>query len=227
MSRKYHNKSGKGVIVCYLLHTYYRQGKWTEAAESLLNPHSMDCCIHNTHGALYFCINILPYFLLFRESQRVLNDVGQAFCAPMIRLRAHPLSRLLAGPATLEDWEREATCWRESGEGGGRGAESYDHIKAWPSINHSILSGESHLCPHLCQRNVLQKSVIIQIIIYFCRRLQTDGRGSNPGVRVANASRERADSQSRCGTLGTVHKQSETPSPENFAVDIPVSDIPT
>jgi hypothetical protein len=28
--------------------------------------------------------------------------------------------------------------WR--GIGGGRGAESYDHKKAWPSVNHSILS---------------------------------------------------------------------------------------
>ncbi len=32
------------------------------------------------------------------------------------------------------------TCCRERGEGGGRGAESYDRKKAWSSINHSILS---------------------------------------------------------------------------------------
>ncbi len=38
-------------------------------------------------------------------------------------------------------WEAEKTCWREGGgEGGGRGAESYNRMKAWSSIKHSILS---------------------------------------------------------------------------------------
>ncbi len=45
---------------------------------------------------------------------------------------------------TQEDWKRETTCSRERGEGGGRGAESYDRKKAWSSINHSMLSGYSH-----------------------------------------------------------------------------------
>jgi hypothetical protein len=29
----------------------------------------------------------------------------------------------------------------EGGKGGGPGAESYDHKKAWPTINNSVLSG--------------------------------------------------------------------------------------
>jgi hypothetical protein len=37
------------------------------------------------------------------------------------------------------------------GEGGGRGAESYEHRKAWPSINHSILS-----LYHKCETSVLK-----------------------------------------------------------------------
>ncbi len=41
---------------------------------------------------------------------------------------------------TQDYLEREATCWQERGEGGGRGAESYDRKRAWPSINHSVLS---------------------------------------------------------------------------------------
>ncbi len=42
---------------------------------------------------------------------------------------------------TQEDWEREATCWRERGGRGGRGAESYDRKKAWsfPIIRYSLL----------------------------------------------------------------------------------------
>jgi hypothetical protein len=36
-------------------------------------------------------------------------------------------------------WKIETAWWREKGQGGGRGAESDDGKKAWPSINHSIL----------------------------------------------------------------------------------------
>ncbi len=32
---------------------------------------------------------------------------------------------------TLEDWERETTCWQERGKVGGGGAKSYDGKKAW------------------------------------------------------------------------------------------------
>jgi hypothetical protein len=35
-------------------------------------------------------------------------------------------------------WKIETAWWREKGQGGGRGAESYDGKKAWSSINHSI-----------------------------------------------------------------------------------------
>ena len=37
--------------------------------------------------------------------------------------------------------KRDKLLKGEGGEGGGRGAESYDRRKAWPSINRSILSG--------------------------------------------------------------------------------------
>ncbi len=42
--------------------------------------------------------------------------------------------------------------WTLPGEGGGRGrsAKWYDHEKAWPSINHSILSGFLCLCLTVC-----------------------------------------------------------------------------
>jgi hypothetical protein len=36
--------------------------------------------------------------------------------------------------------------WRERGELGGRGTESYDRKKAWPSINRSILYELKSLC---------------------------------------------------------------------------------
>jgi hypothetical protein len=53
--------------------------------------------------------------------------------------------------------ERHLADERE-GEGGGRGAESYDRKKAWPSINHSLLSAtvkrdDKNAChaPRFCQ----------------------------------------------------------------------------
>ncbi len=73
----------------------------------------------------------------------------------MIWFLAHPLPPHLPSVSSIgdtqEDWERETTCCGERGVGGsGRGAELYDHRKkAWPSINHSILSGfdDSPLSP--------------------------------------------------------------------------------
>ncbi len=43
---------------------------------------------------------------------------------------------------THADWERETTCWRRGGRGrgDGYGAELYDNKRAWPFIDHSILS---------------------------------------------------------------------------------------
>ncbi len=40
---------------------------------------------------------------------------------------------------THEERETEATWWWERGEGGGRGAESYDRKKGWSSINHKFV----------------------------------------------------------------------------------------
>jgi hypothetical protein len=65
---------------------------------------------------------------------------GPVFFAAVIRLLAHllppspatglffPVSPCVAAELTDGIW----------GEGGGRGAKSYDRDTAWPSINHSI-----------------------------------------------------------------------------------------
>jgi hypothetical protein len=63
----------------------------------------------------------------------------------MIRQKVHPLPPSLQSVSstgnTQEDWERETTRKRKrDGKGGGRGAQSSDRKKAWPSINHSIPS---------------------------------------------------------------------------------------
>ncbi len=50
--------------------------------------------------------------------------------------RALPRGRLIR-LSSAGSWLKETSCWRERGEGDGRGAKSYD----WSSINHSILSG--------------------------------------------------------------------------------------
>jgi hypothetical protein len=39
---------------------------------------------------------------------------------------------------------RRSSLLTGEGGGGGRGAASYESEKAWPSINHSILSGSSY-----------------------------------------------------------------------------------
>jgi hypothetical protein len=44
----------------------------------------------------------------------------------------------------IEKIEKRGNLLTETEEGGGRGAESYDSKKAWPCINHSILSGFRH-----------------------------------------------------------------------------------
>ncbi len=68
---------------------------------------------------------------------------NQAFSGRIIRLLAHPLLPSLVSKLSLflslpvcrqveiADWGRG---------GGGRGAQFYDREKAWPSINHSMLS---------------------------------------------------------------------------------------
>jgi hypothetical protein len=62
----------------------------------------------------------------------------------MIQLHAHPLP--LPYPVNMLDLRHTGRLRKNGnllmgeGEGGGCGAESYDRKKAWPSINHSILS---------------------------------------------------------------------------------------
>ncbi len=59
----------------------------------------------------------------------------------MIRLHVHlPSSFLSVSYATHRKTEKERQLADE--RGGGRGAESQDRKKAWPSINHSVLCTE-------------------------------------------------------------------------------------
>ncbi len=60
--------------------------------------------------------------------------------APRPPLSPPPMSVSSTGD-TQEDWERETSCWRKRGKGGGRADESYDRKQAWSPIIHSILSG--------------------------------------------------------------------------------------
>ncbi len=69
--------------------------------------------------------------------QRVLNDLQRARLSRSLWLGSSPPP---STGDTQEDWERETTCSRERGEGGGRGTESFDRKEAWASTNHSILS---------------------------------------------------------------------------------------
>ncbi len=109
--------------------------------------------VHLLQELLYVC-----RLSLWRTVSHVLNQPGSierfieghAFFNLinfMIRLQVHPLPPSLQSVSstgnTQEDWERETTCKRKrGGKGGGegRGAQSYDSKKAWPSINHSIPS---------------------------------------------------------------------------------------
>jgi hypothetical protein len=55
-----------------------------------------------------------------------------------------PVSKL--NPETHRKTEKERQLADEGVGGGGIGAESDDRKKAWPSINHSILSGQFSPC---------------------------------------------------------------------------------
>ncbi len=48
---------------------------------------------------------------------------------------------------------RRRAYWQERGRGGGRGAKSYDLEKVWPSISHSILSGQESPNLHQSERS--------------------------------------------------------------------------
>ncbi len=76
---------------------------------------------------------------------------GPSFLA-FVRFGSSPTSFPPTSPVSkLSLFLSLIVCRRSSlltGEGGrgGRGAKSYEHEKAWPSINHSILSDFYHLC---------------------------------------------------------------------------------
>ncbi len=72
---------------------------------------------------------------------------GQAFSQSYnLAPRPLPLSPPLPSVSSTSDSQESqcAQCSQErEGEGGGRGAESYDRKKDWSPINHSILSGSN------------------------------------------------------------------------------------
>ncbi len=83
--------------------------------------------------------------------------------------------------------------WRDKGRVGGRGAKSYDREEAWPSINHSILSGKFEG----------QTKVRSTLLILFHDFLIVQYKAKNPGStcevsRVAKA-RERRELYNRFG----------------------------
>jgi hypothetical protein len=59
----------------------------------------------------------------------------------MIWLHARPLPLLPSAIVSLS--QSLVQLLDRRGGGGGRGAESFDRKKAWPSINRSILSGKN------------------------------------------------------------------------------------
>ncbi len=99
--------------------------------------------------------NFLPMFAIFwhqepcfwlkhRVKQRVVNNLQRArlSCGRMIRLLAHPLPLISRQQiVSLSQYSPVRPYWRWEGEGCRHGGKLYDHEKAWPSINHSILSG--------------------------------------------------------------------------------------
>ncbi len=76
--------------------------------------------------------------------QIILNDFWRTRLS-MIRLLSHPLiplsfQQLVSLSQSSRGSPVELTDWRAGG-GDGRGAKLYDGEKAWPSMNHLILSG--------------------------------------------------------------------------------------
>ncbi len=110
----------------------------TKKEKPTLTPHKVTYCALCT---------ILMLLVVLRSSQEVSPESIEWFIESQDFLRSHdsaprpppPPSPILSSISdTQEDWEREATCWRE---GGGHRAKSYDRKKAGPSINHSVLPG--------------------------------------------------------------------------------------
>ncbi len=73
-------------------------------------------------------------------TQRVLNDIQRTrlscVCDPATRPSPPPHQQVV-----FLFMCRQSSLLTGEGERGGRGTKSYDPEKAWPSINHSILSG--------------------------------------------------------------------------------------
>jgi hypothetical protein len=70
-------------------------------------------------------------------NQRIFDLESQAF-SRSYDLAPRPPFPVSSTDDTQEDRDRETTCSRVKGEGGGREAESYDREITWSSIYHSI-----------------------------------------------------------------------------------------
>ncbi len=88
-----------------------------------------------------------PIFLnLYRSARTVMRLYSTLFYSILNILNSRrrggaPLPSVSStGDTQKIEKERQLAHWK-GGEGGGRGADSYDRKKACPSINHSILSG--------------------------------------------------------------------------------------
>ncbi len=84
--------------------------------------------------AHYFPLIILVPWFCTESIEWYIED--QAAFSPSYDLGSRPTIS-----PSLKNWEKETTCSREKGKGGGLGAGLYNRKEAWPSINHSILSG--------------------------------------------------------------------------------------
>ncbi len=72
---------------------------------------------------------------------------------------------------TQEDWERQSTYWWEKGRGGDvGGAKSYDGGKAWPSINHSKLSGSSPIAVMKIMRIIQWWNIVHVVTVMFFKK---------------------------------------------------------
>ncbi len=86
---------------------------------------------------------------------------GQAF-SRSYALAPRPL------PSIVSKLGRRLNRKTGEGGGGGRGAESYDRKKAWPSVSHSVLSGwpcSLYSCLYLSNSSVHQRHESFTILV--------------------------------------------------------------
>jgi hypothetical protein len=113
---------------------------------ALIHSQSFFMCI--VTYVLCYIFLLYEYILISsdRSRQRVLNDLKRTrlSCRLIIWLKdtppSPPLPSVSSTGETQEDGERETTCRRERGEGGGGGAQSYDG-ETLSSMNDSICFG--------------------------------------------------------------------------------------